>query len=475
MKQNLLRLLPKVDEVLAEERISALMERIPRNTMVDTVRDVIDRRRQQILEGLLKDEKDLGLDTLADEIVREAEAASYDSLRPVVNATGVVLHTNLGRASLSDKACAVVAEIVGRYSTLEYDPDEGARGSRHTHTEELLKKITGAEAAMVVNNNAAATFLTLASIGSGKEMIVSRGELVEIGGFFRIPDIMEQSGVKLIEVGTTNKTKPGDYESHITDETAALLKVHTSNYAIVGFTEDTSVEDLRALGDKYGLPVIYDMGSGLLADLKPWGIREPVVKEGLEAGADIVLFSGDKLLGGPQAGIICGRKEFIDKMKRHPLARVLRVDKMTISALEATLREYLDMDKAMTDIPVPRMITRDAEDLRAEAAALKQLTDEITDPATGGPAYRTAVAEDCGMIGGGSAPMVKLRSFVLTLASDKHSPDALESLLRSGRTPVVTRIKDDKVTIDVRTLAKGDSDIIIKKLREIAENGESLS
>ena len=469
MKQQLLRQLPKVDEVLMDERVSALLDRIPRATLVEAVRSVIERWREDILEERIAEISYIDQRDIVEDVIKEAEAASISSLRPVINATGVVLHTNLGRANLSERAVNKVAEVAGRYSTLEYDPAEGARGSRHSHTEAIIRKLTGAEAAIVVNNNAAATMLAMAAIGSGREMIVSRGELVEIGGSFRIPDIMAQSGVKLVEVGTTNKTKLRDYEEHITEDTAALLKVHTSNYAIVGFTESVTVEELRALGDKNGLPVIYDMGSGLLADLSPWGIREPVVSDALKAGADIVLFSGDKLLGGPQAGVICGRKDLIDKMKKHPLARVLRVDKMTIGAMEATLTEYLDMDKATERIPVLRMITRVPEELRAEAMALKQMIDEIPDPGNGQPAYQTAVTEDEGMVGGGSAPTVRLRSYVLTVQAVRLSADGLETKLRSGETPVVTRIKDDKVVIDLRTLLPGDAEIIRNKLREIAE------
>ena len=335
--------------------------------------------------------------------------------------------------------------------------------------ENIIKKITGAEAAMAVNNNAAATMLVLAALGRGKEIIVSRGELIEIGGSFRIPDIMKESGAELIEVGTTNKTRISDYESHITENTAALMKVHTSNYRVIGFTEEASIRELKELGTKHGLPVIYDMGSGLMTDLREWGIREPVVKDGLKEGADVILFSGDKLLGGPQAGIIAGKKELIDKMKSHPLARVMRVDKMTIAALEATLTEYGDRERALKNIPVLRMLTKTPEEMRAECVLLKGLIDEIKDPASGETAFSAKVIEDTGVVGGGSAPDSRLDNMVLTVEHRTLTPDFMEEALRKGEPPVIARIKNDSVVIDVRTLKEADYEIIAERFREIAE------
>ncbi len=469
MKKELLRSLPKIDEVLMDERISALMERIPRETVVDAVRDSVETIRADILAGKITESTGMKLDTIIDRISNTANKMDIKSLRPVVNATGVVLHTNLGRAILSDKAVAQVVSAARSYSTLEYDPEKGARGSRHSHVENTIKKITGAEAAMAVNNNAAATMLVLSALGRGREMIVSRGELVEIGGSFRIPDIMAESGAVLVEVGTTNKTRISDYESHINENTAALLKVHTSNYRVIGFTEDVSVKALRELGDKYDLPVIYDMGSGLMTDLSEWGIHEPVVKEGLKDGADVILFSGDKLLGGPQAGIIAGKKEYIDKMKSHPLARVVRVDKMTIAALEATLSEYADRERALKEIPVLRMLTRSREDLQSDCLLLKGMLDEITDPEDGSAAFSVKVIEDDGVVGGGSAPDSRLQNIVLAVDHSKLSPDSIEEALRTGEPPVIARIKNDSVIIDVRTVAKSDHKIIAERFREIAE------
>ena len=469
MKQELLRLLPKIDDLLIDGWISSLIGRVPREIVVDAVRDEVETLRSGILDGSITEASQMGLENISDRITEKVNKLEIKSLRPVINATGVVLHTNLGRANLSEKALAQVISVANNYSTLEYDPEKGARGSRHSHVEDIIKKITGAEAAMAVNNNAAATMLVMAAIGRGREMIVSRGELVEIGGSFRIPDIMKESGAVLVEVGTTNKTRIGDYERQINENTAALLKVHTSNYRVIGFTEDASLRELRELGDKYGLPVIYDMGSGLMTDLSDWGIHEPVVKEGLKDGADVILFSGDKLLGGPQAGIIAGKKEYIDKMKSHPLARVVRVDKMTIAALEATLSEYADRERALEEIPVLRMLTRSREDLQSDCLLLKGMLDEITDPADGSMAYSVRVREDDGVVGGGSAPDSRLQNMVLAMSHGELSPDFIEEALRKGEPPVIARIKNDSVIIDVRTLAKSDLKIIAERFREIAE------
>ena len=469
MKQELLRSLPKIDEVLMDEGISALMERIPRETVVDAVRDSVETIRADILAGKITEPSEMKLDTIIDRINHTANKMDIKSLRPVINATGVVLHTNLGRANLSDKAVEQVVSAARSYSTLEYDPEKGTRGSRHIHVENIIKKITGAEAAMAVNNNAAATMLVMAAVGRGREMIVSRGELVEIGGSFRIPDIMKESGSVLVEVGTTNKTRISDYESHINENTAALLKVHTSNYRVIGFTEDVSVRELRELGDKYGLPVIYDMGSGLMTDLSEWGIHEPVVRDGLKDGADLILFSGDKLLGGPQAGIIAGKKELIDKIKSHPLARVVRVDKMTIAALEATLSEYGDRDRALSEIPVLRMLTKSRDELQAECLLLKGMLDEIGDTEDGNLAYTIRIMDDDGVVGGGSAPDSRLQNVVLAIDHRTLSPDSIEEALRKGEPPVIARIKNDSVIIDVRTVDRSGYEIIAERFREIAE------
>ena len=367
-RQVLLRGLPKIDELLLDEQLVFFMESTPRAVVVDTAREIIDKLRKDILSGDLKavPAREEIIENICDTITGKKK----HNLVTLVNATGVILHTNLGRANLCKTAVEQILKVADSYSNLEYDVKKGARGSRHDHVEKIITKITGAEAAMVVNNNAAATMLCLSAMAFGKEVITSRGELVEIGGSFRIPDIMEQSGAHLKEVGTTNKTKPSDYRNAYNPETTgAFMKVHTSNYRIVGFTQEVTLKEMVALGKEYGLPVIYDMGSGLMTDLSRYGVDEPTVVDALRDGADVVLFSGDKLLGGPQGGILIGKKEYIDRMKRHPLARAFRVDKMTLAAMEATFFEYMDMEDAKRNIPVLQMITVSQEELKKRAGA----------------------------------------------------------------------------------------------------------
>ena len=349
-QQDMLRAIPKVDELLGMEPLQALAEQTPAPALREAVREELEALRRRILAG--DTDHIPNREDLCAAVCRRAREASLPSLRGVVNGTGVTLHTNLGRACLSRRAVEAVVAVAGGYSTLEYDVDAGRRGSRHSHVEALLCAVTGAEGAMVVNNNAAAVLLILSALGKGGEVITSRGELVEIGGSFRVPDIMVQCGCALREVGTTNKTHLSDYERAITPETRALLKVHTSNYKIMGFTESVPLAELVALGRERGLPVIEDLGSGSLVDLEQFGIHgEPTVQQSVQAGVDIISFSGDKLLGGPQAGIIIGRKDYIETLKKHPLARALRVDKMTLAALRETLYAYTDPAMAVREIP----------------------------------------------------------------------------------------------------------------------------
>lgn len=461
MNQEILRQLPKIDEMMLRKEIKQHIEEMSHDIIKRIVQEEIDEVRNSILKDeFSNDGKDLD-EVILKGILSSIENSKIRSLRPVINATGVVLHTNLGRANLSEDAKLQVNSVMDSYSTLEYNPIYGKRGHRHDHVEKLLCTLTGAEAAMVVNNNAAATMLVLSAMGRGKEFIVSRGELVEIGGSFRIPDIMEESGAKLIEVGTTNKTRLKDYKKKISDNTAALLKVHTSNYKIIGFTEEAGLKELKELGEKYNLPLIYDMGLGLMVDLKDAGIDEPVVRDGLEKGADVVLFSGDKLLGGPQAGIIVGKKEYIDMMKSHPLARVLRVDKLTFSALESTLNIYLDSEKAKKDIPVLRMITRTEEELTLEAEKLKKLIDET------GEGFNTEIVKSEGPVGGGSAPGAKLKNVAVAVSHSKLSAASLDEYLRQGKMPIVIRIHEDRVLFEMRTLNEKEYDIISEKLKDI--------
>ena len=372
---ELLRAIPKVTELYDLPEVSDLREHYASSSVTEWIRTVLEQLRSAILSGEVTTLPTL--EELGDRICRVAARESLPSLRPVINATGVILHTNLGRGCLSDRAADAVYDIARGYSTLEYNVEAGHRGSRHDHVEKLLCRLTGAESAMVVNNNAAAVMLILSTLAQGGEVITSRGELVEIGGSFRVPDIMELCGCHLREVGTTNKTHLSDYERAIGEQTRALLKVHTSNYRIVGFTESLPLSDIVALGCRTGLPVVEDLGSGSLVDLEHYGIHdEPTVQNSIRAGVDVVSFSGDKLLGGPQAGIILGKKPYIDRMKRHPLARAIRVDKMTIAALWATLTTYQDLHRAEQEIPTLAMLAVSGEDLRASAAQLCALLKE---------------------------------------------------------------------------------------------------
>lgn len=448
-RQILLRGLPKIDELLLDEQLVFFMESTPRAVVVDTAREIIDKLRKDILSGDLEAVPDR--EEIIESICGTITGKKKHNLVTLVNATGVILHTNLGRANLCKTAVEQILKVADSYSNLEYDVKKGARGSRHDHVEKIITKITGAEAAMVVNNNAAATMLCLSAMAYGKEVITSRGELVEIGGSFRIPDIMEQSGAHLKEVGTTNKTKPSDYRNAYNPETTgAFMKVHTSNYRIVGFTQEVTLKEMVALGKEYGLPVIYDMGSGLMTDLSRYGVDEPTVTDALLDGADVVLFSGDKLLGGPQGGILIGKKEYIDKMKRHPLARAFRVDKMTLAAMEATFFEYMDMEDAKKNIPVLQMITVPQEELKRKAEAvleaIKAAASELT--------LEICPCRD--QIGGGSAPTVRLPGQAVSVFSEKISAERLERLLRKAETPVIVRVAHDEVLLSVRTIKDED-------------------
>ena len=446
--QELLRKLPKIDEMLQDEHLIFFTEIMPRQVVVETLREVIDMVRREIIDG--RREEIPAVEELAGLGKQRGFEEQGKSLRRVINATGVVLHTNLGRANLSRRACESVLEAAGYYSNLEYDIKKGSRGSRHDHVEQLIRKITGAQAAMVVNNNAAATMLCLSALARGKEVITSRGELVEIGGSFRIPEIMEESGAHLLEVGATNKTKPADYRKAFHGEmTGAFLKVHTSNYKIVGFTQEVSIRELAALRDEseeFSVPVIYDMGSGLMTDLSGCGIGEPTVTEALKEGADVVLFSGDKLLGGPQCGVVIGKKEYVDRMKSHPMARAFRVDKMTLAALEATFFEYQDSKRAMREIPVLRMITETGIRLKEKA---EKLCGQLSEAA---PSLEFMVEPCRDQVGGGSAPLVMLEGYAVTVSGEDFNAERSERLLRKEELPIIARVARDKLWLSVRTI-----------------------
>ncbi len=464
MNSKLLRKLPKVDELLMNEKVIEASSGLLREQVVDVIRTVIETVRKEILgsdEAL--DESYVSYDMVADKVIQAVRNSHVKSLRRVINGTGVVLHTNLGRAKLSKSAMEAVAEVADKYSTLEYDPAKGGRGSRHVHVEKVIEKITGAEAAMVVNNNAAATTICLAAMGRGKEMVISRGELVEIGGSFRIPEIMEESGAHLAEVGTTNKVKLSDYKNKINENTGAIMKVHTSNYKIIGFTEEVPLKELVKLGREENLPVIYDMGSGLMINLRDYGIEEPTVREAMADGADIILFSGDKLLGGPQGGVIIGKKKYIDMMKSHPLARILRVDKMTLSAMEATFKEYYDDENAKEKIPVLSMLTRSEEKLKTDAEKLLEMIKKEA------PALDAKVEATEDVVGGGSAPATVLKGYSVSVQWNEASSQEIERRLRMDALPIIVRINHDKVLFDVRTIAEDEYRIIADRLKRITE------
>lgn len=457
--QDILRRIPKIDEVLQNQRLVLFYGTTPRSVIVESVRETIDNLRKEILSGNTE-----GLDNeeaLMDEIVDSIIAKKKKTLRRVINATGVVLHTNLGRAQLSKAAAQAVMDIADNYSTLEYDLKKGTRGSRQDIVENIVKKVTGAEAAMVVNNNAAATMIVLASMARGKEVVVSRGELVEIGGSFRIPEVMSESGAILREVGATNKTKVSDYERAYDPElTAAFMKVHTSNFRIIGFTEDVSLPDMVALGREKGVPVIYDMGNGLMVDLQRYGVNEPTVMDALKADPDVILFSGDKLLGGPQGGIIIGKKKYIDQMKKHPLARAFRVDKMTLAALEATFYQYLDMDKAMKEIPTLAMISASREELQDKAAALIRALKEKA------PEYEYDTEAVTDQVGGGSAPANYLEGIAVSIRNTGLTAEQMERRLRKAEVPVIARISHEHILLDVRCIKEEEYALVAEAVAQ---------
>ena len=415
-----LRDLPSVDELAADERLATAA---PRPLLVAAVRSALERAREEIRAGA-----DPG--DLVDRVESELAAARGARLRRVINATGVIVHTNLGRAPLARDALERVASVAAGYSNLEYDFDDGARGSRQDHVAPILRRLTGAEAALVVNNNAGAVLLALATLAEDREVVVSRGELIEIGDGFRIPDVLARSGARLREVGTTNRTRAADYDRAIGPETALLLRVHQSNFRVVGFTEQPRLEELVRIGRTHGIPVVDDLGSGVLVELE----GEPSARDALSAGADLVCFSGDKLLGGPQAGIVCGRADLVERLRRHPLQRALRADKLTLAALEGTLALYIDTPER---IPVLRMLRDDG--VRARAERLASLT--------GG-----TVEETVARVGGGALPLAELPSFACAVEEELAMP------LREGGPPIVGILRDGRLLLDCRTLTYDEVD-----------------
>ena len=463
MNKNVLyRKIPKVDLLLEEEAIQGMIGHYSKETVMEAIHVETDKLRRFI--GSCEDEEKAQeqIDLLIPHIEMTVSDMHTPNMRMVVNGTGTILHTNLGRAPISPEHMNRIAAIASGYSNLEYNLEAGRRGERYSHFEQLLCKLTGAEAAMAVNNNAASVMLILSSLAKGGEVVVSRGELVEIGGKFRIPDVMEQSGATLVEVGTTNKTHYDDYQNAITEETRALLKVHTSNYRIVGFTETVGIDELIGLAREHNLPIIEDLGSGVLIDLEKYGLtHEPTVQESIAKGADVVCFSGDKLLGGPQAGIIIGKKKYIDQMKKNQLTRALRIDKFTAAALEMVLLEYQSEEKAVRNIPVLRMITEPKAEIDKKAKSLARMLRRAGLPA------KVQVVPCESQIGGGSLPLERIPSMAVAIRPEKISVPELEERMRHLPVPVIPRTVNDTILLDVRTIEQRFFKIITDQLKEL--------
>ncbi len=456
---TLLRQLPQVDALLGSSGMASLLKAYSRQEVADTLRAALHTLRSDLKAGRLNQLPDFESEAFAQSLAEKIESERQPNLRPAINATGIIIHTNLGRARLAPEALAAMQAVGADHSNLELDLDTGRRGSRHAHVERLLCELTGAEAALVVNNCAAAVLLSLMATAHGRKVVASRGELIEIGGAFRLPDVIQQSGAILKEVGATNKTRAKDYSEAIDPDTAVLLKSHTSNYQIVGFTHAPGREELAALAHATGTILMEDLGSGVLVDLSPYGLlNEPVVSDVLASGVDIVMFSGDKLLGGPQCGIIAGRAELIRGLKTHPLSRAVRIDKLSLAALEATLRLYRAPHDPFFSVPVLRAISQSIEDVRARAERLAAALI-----ASGFEDVSSLPSE--AFVGGGSLPQQHLKSHAVSIGVSSFTPDALAAALRRARTPVIGMIRDDRFLMDVRTLTDGEVTGVVDAFR----------
>jgi L-seryl-tRNA(Ser) seleniumtransferase len=449
-KSDLYRLLPSVDELLKSADLAELLAREGQPAVTDSVRAVLASVREQISSGTLGTQQavQLAVAHLPQAVSRHLSSAMEFSLRPVINATGVILHTNLGRAPLAESAIRRIAEVAGRYSNLEFDIAAGERGKRDVHVERLFSRLLNQEGVsgirtMVVNNCAAAVMLALNTLAEGGEVIVSRGELVEIGGSFRVPDVMAKSGATLREVGTTNRTRLADYENAITEKTRLLLRVHRSNFAIIGFTEQPSLDELAALGRKHNVPVMEDLGGGALLQLRALGVNESGVMDSLRAGADLITYSGDKMLGGPQAGLLSGREDLIKRVRSNPLFRALRVDKLTYAGLEGTLMEYIRQNHDA--IPFARMMRLSAPDICVRAEALQAKLNAAAH-------LKTTIISGESLVGGGSAPTSSLPTFLLAVTADFLSADELAARLRRHQPSIVARVEEGRVLLDLRTV-----------------------
>ena len=453
--QNIFRNLPSVNQLLESEPLKKLVDSVNHTVVADGVRTFLDDLRQQVADKA----GEINVPSpqeMANSIADFLQAEEVPYLRKVINGTGIILHTGLGRAPLAKQTIDAVANISRGYASVEIDLKSGGRGQRAKAVERLLCELTGAEAATIVNNNAAATMLTLSAMAAGKEVIVSRGQLIEIGGSYRLPDVMECSGAKLREVGTTNKTHPADYERAINENTGALLKVHPSNFEVVGFTKNVSTKEMVSIAHKHGLPVIDDVGSGALIDYTQFGLmNEPVVQDSLNDGADVALFSGDKLIGGPQCGIIVGKSKWIKTILANPLMRAMRVDKMTLAALHATLMLYRDQETVMTQVPILRMLSM-------PIANLKMRAEKISAQITNSPLVSDCeVTEDQSMLGGGSLPTQQIPTWCVSISANNGSVDSLAEKLRKNEPAIIGRVQKDRLMLDMRTIdASEDSQLV---------------
>ncbi len=463
-KAELFRMIPAVDRLLENSEIKDISDKYPRNLILRAINEILSGTRRGIEKGdITKESRAVEQEYIINSIKERLDLLSRSSLRNVINATGVVIHTNLGRSLLAERVIEKFKDISGGYSNLEYDLEKGKRGSRYTHVEGILKELTSAEAAMVVNNNAAAVLITLETIAKDREAIVSRGELVEIGGSFRIPDVMKKSGAKMVEVGTTNKTHLKDYEEAITPETAAILKVHRSNFQIVGFNEEVDRPTLVEFGKKHNIPVIEDLGSGSFIDLSKYGMDwEPTVQQVLNDGVDLVTFSGDKLLGGPQAGIILGKKELVEKIKMNQLNRALRIDKLTLLALEETLNIYRDERKALETIPTLRMIWQPHESLKTKAGRLYRMIKPKD-----GNNFKVDTVDGISKVGGGAMPLMALHTRLLRLRPENMTAHHINETLKAYDPPIIVRVEQDSVLLDIRTIQDKELKTVAKAINEM--------
>src|SRR6056297_222836 len=457
---DIYRKIPKIDKLLEKEEIKVRISKYGRDFVLSIIRKHLDIIRNNITNNIISR---INEEEILNTIIYKIDKENKSKFKRVVNGTGVIVHTNLGRSVFSELIAKEISDNLCSYSNLEYNLDKGERGHRYDHITDIIKEITGAEDALVVNNNAAAVLLTLKTLSSTKEVIVSRGELVEIGGSFRIPAVIEESGCILKEVGTTNKTHLKDYKNAINENTGAIIKIHTSNYKIVGFTDDVDTKKLKKISYEKDIPLIEELGSGMIIDLNKYGLhKEPTVKETLDKGVDVVTFSGDKLLGGPQCGVIVGRSKYIKEIKKNQLLRALRVDKFTIMSLELTLKAYQNFESLPSKIPTVRMITEDNEDVKWRANKLLEKINNINSDL-----INTELCKTNSMIGGGAYPLDNLESWGIKLSIEENSEKDLEKKLRGGEIPIIVRIVDGKIIIDCKTILNKDYDIITKAIKDI--------